>query len=74
MHPLRNLPGIPGKPNSSLRVTIYALLLLSFFLGLPQFHYMTALMIMIIIRRKDVPGGLLAPVIIPLPRFNSGLH
>lgn len=62
---------ISRNASSSLRLTIYGLLLLSFFLGLPQFHYMTALMIMLIIRRKDVPGGLLAPVSIPLPTFSA---
>lgn len=59
------------NPFSSLRLTIYSLLLLSFFLGLPQFHYLTALMIMLIIRRKNVPGGLLAPVVIPLPQWKQ---
>jgi hypothetical protein len=45
-----------------LRLLIYTLLLITFFTGIPQLHYVIALMIALIIRHKDVPGGLFAPV------------
>jgi hypothetical protein len=50
------------KDKQTLRLFIYTLLLIAFFSGIPQLHYVTALMIALIIRHKDVPGGLLAPV------------
>ncbi len=45
-----------------LRLLIYGLLAFAFFLGLPQYHYATALMIAVIIRHRDEPLGLFAPV------------
>lgn len=45
-----------------LRVVIYGLLVTTFYLGLPAFHYATALMIYLIARHKDDPGALFAPV------------
>ena len=58
-----------------LRVLIYSLLVLTFFLGLPQVHYASALMIAILIRHKDEPQGILGPVNstdISLPFFTEG--
>ena len=57
--------------HTSLRLTIYSLIALSFFLGLPQFHYAAALMVGLIIRYKDHPAGLFTTVEIPLPRFGD---
>jgi hypothetical protein len=45
-----------------LRILIYFLVLATFFLGMPHIHYAVALMVAVIIRHKDSPGGLLAPV------------
>lgn len=45
-----------------LRLTIYALLIVTFFLGLPHIHYAAALVIAILIRHKDEPRGILGPV------------
>jgi hypothetical protein len=45
-----------------LRLTIYSLLVLTFFLGLPSFHYATALIIGLLIRYKDEPNALFAPI------------
>ena len=45
-----------------LRTVIYGLLITTFCLGLPAFHYATALMIYLIVRHKDDPGALFAPV------------
>jgi hypothetical protein len=45
-----------------LRVTIYLLLLLTFCLGLPSFHYSVALMIAALLKFKDHPKGLLSPI------------
>lgn len=45
-----------------LRCTVYGLIYTSFILGLPAFHYVTALMIVIILRHKDSAAGLLTPV------------
>jgi len=45
-----------------LRLTIYALLILTFFLGLPQMHYAAALFIAVLIRHKNEPKGILGPV------------
>ncbi len=58
-----------------LRISIYALLLLTFFLGLPQVHYASALMIAILIRHKDEAQGIFGPVNsteISLPLFTQG--
>ena len=49
-------------PRLTLRVTIYLLLLLTFCLGLPQFHYSVAIMIAILLKFKDRPEGLLTPL------------
>lgn len=38
-------------------LVIFGLLLLTFCLGLPQFHYTVALMIAVILRYKDEPLG-----------------
>jgi hypothetical protein len=46
----------------SFRILIYVLLLVSFYLGLPHMHYAVALMIVLLIRAKDLPGGLFSPV------------
>jgi hypothetical protein len=45
-----------------LRFLIYVLLYTSFALGLPQFHYATALMVAVIIKHKEDPKGLWAQV------------
>ena len=45
-----------------LRGVIYFLLLGTFFLGLPSFHYTVALMIALIIRHKDVTTTLFTPI------------
>jgi hypothetical protein len=45
-----------------LRLTIYGLILLTFYLGLPQLHYSVAIMIALLIRHKDNPQGLFQPV------------
>jgi|GEM_PF-5943865 len=50
------------KNKLALRLLIYALLYTTFALGLPQFHYATAIMIALIIRHKDDSRGLLAPI------------
>jgi hypothetical protein len=44
------------------RLAIYGLLLLTFCLGLPSFHYATALIIALLIRHRHDPGALLRPV------------
>ena len=44
---------------------IAALVVAAFCLGLPQFHYTTALMIAAILRYKDTPGDIFAPVSLP---------
>lgn len=41
--------------NTAWSLTIFSLLLLTFCLGLPQFHYTVALMIALILRYKDEP-------------------
>jgi hypothetical protein len=48
--------------NLSLRLFVYALVVFAFYLGLPQFHYGVALMIALIIKCKDNPARLFAPV------------
>ncbi len=45
-----------------LRLFIYGLLLLTFCLGLPSFHYATALMIALMLRHKDDPSALFKPI------------
>jgi len=45
-----------------LRLIIYSLLLLTFLLGQPSFHYTAALMIALIIKHKDNPDVLNAPI------------
>ncbi|MCA9838210.1 MAG: hypothetical protein KC422_14930 [Trueperaceae bacterium] len=45
-----------------LRLCIYGIILLTFFLGLPQVHYAAALMIAIMIRHKDEPKGIFGPI------------
>ena len=52
-----------GISKLSLRLFIYALILFTFCLGIPQFHYGVALMIFIIMKCKDNPSRLFAPVI-----------
>ena len=47
---------------ASLRLVIYGLICFSFFTGVPQIHYCVALMVALIIRHKDEPGGLFSPV------------
>lgn len=53
-------------PSLSARVTwqliIAALVLVAFCLGFPQFHYTAALMIAAILRYKDAPGDIFAPI------------
>lgn len=51
-----------GSGRHVLRGTIYLLLLVTFFLGWPVFHYTVALMIALLIRHKDEPAALFAPV------------
>jgi hypothetical protein len=48
--------------NLNLRLFVYALIIFAFYLGLPQFHYGIALMIAVLIKCKDNPGKLFAPV------------
>ena len=45
-----------------IRLLIYALLLTTFFAGVPVFHYVAAVMIGLLIHYRDDPRGLLAPV------------
>ncbi len=45
-----------------LRLLIYALLLLTFFLGVPHVHYASALMIAVLIRHKDEPKGIFGSI------------
>ena len=45
-----------------LRLVIYGILYLSFALGIPSFHYAAAVMIALIMRHRDAPGGLLGPI------------
>ena len=45
-----------------IRFLIYALLLTTFFAGVPVFHYVVAVMIGLLIHYRDDPRGLLAPV------------
>ncbi|HHO56685.1 MAG TPA: hypothetical protein ENK21_09870 [Trueperaceae bacterium] len=40
------------KYHISLRTIMYALIIFSFFLGIPQIHYFVAIMITLIIRNK----------------------
>jgi hypothetical protein len=46
----------------AIRALIFGLLLLAFFAGLMQFDYAVAVMIALIIRHRDDPGGLRAPI------------
>jgi hypothetical protein len=58
--------------NLSLRLFVYTLIIFAFYLGLPQFHYGIALMIAMLIKCKDNPAKLFAPVEsieIKLPKF-----
>jgi hypothetical protein len=48
--------------NLSLRLVVYALVIVAFYLGLPQFHYGVALMIAVLIKCKDNPAKLFARV------------
>jgi hypothetical protein len=48
--------------NLSLRLFVYALVVFAFYLGLPQFHYGIALMIAVLVKCKDNPEKLFAPV------------
>ena len=55
-----------------LRIVIYTLIIVAFWLGLPQFHYAAAIMIALLIRHKDQPSALLQPIDstnISLPKF-----
>ncbi len=45
-----------------LRLGIYLIIVFTFFLGLPQFHYSAALMIAIMMRHKDNPVDLFKPI------------
>ncbi len=45
-----------------LRLCIYATIILTFFLGLPQVHYAAALMVAIMIRHKNEPKGIFGPL------------
>ncbi|UCH27204.1 MAG: hypothetical protein JSV66_06070 [Trueperaceae bacterium] len=51
-----------NRQRMGLRLLIYVLLYTSFALGLPQYHYATALMIAVIIKHKEDPQSLLAQV------------
>lgn len=60
-----------------LRLCIYALIVFTFFLGLPQVHYVSALMIAIIIRHKNEPKGIFGPINsteLKLPLFSRDLE
>jgi hypothetical protein len=46
----------------SLRLFVYALVIVAFYLGLPQFHYGIALMIAVLIKCKDNPAKLFEKV------------
>ncbi len=48
--------------NILLRLSVYALVIFAFYLGLPQFHYGVALMVAVLMKCKDNPAKLLAPV------------
>jgi hypothetical protein len=50
------------NPRTSLRLIIYSLLLLTFYLGWPQIHYLVAFTIAVLIRHKDHPEALFQPV------------
>ncbi len=56
-------------PSLSARVTwqltIVSLFFVAFCLGFPQFHYTAALMIAAILRYKDAPGDIFAPISLP---------
>ena len=58
-----------GAPSSCARVTwqltIVSLFFVAFCLGFPQFHYTAALMIAAILRYKDAPGDIFAPISLP---------
>lgn len=45
-----------------LRLVIYGILYFSFALGIPSFHYAAAVMIALLVRHRDAPGGLFAPI------------
>ena len=51
-----------NRSRFTFRLVIYSLLALSFYLGLPAFHYATALMIALILRHRDEPDALFKPV------------
>jgi hypothetical protein len=60
----------------SLRLSVYALVIFAFYLGLPQFHYGIALMIAMLIKCKDNPAKLFAPVEsleIKMPKFKLSM-
>ncbi len=64
-----------GGGRQVLRGVIYLLLLVTFFLGWPSFHYTVALMIAVLIRHKDEPAALFAPIEgYPLPRLGARLE
>ncbi len=44
------------------QLAIVSLLLIAFCLGFPQFHYTAALMVAAILRYKDTPGDIFAPL------------
>ncbi|CAN5905646.1 hypothetical protein BH24DEI2_BH24DEI2_18150 [soil metagenome] len=53
-----------------LRGVIYLLLLITFFLGLPTFHYTVALMVALLLRHRNNPAALFTPIdSYPLPTW-----
>lgn len=58
-----------------LRLSIYTLIIFAFCLGMPQFHYATAIMIALLVRHKHNPGALLQPIevssVVLTPRRSS---
>jgi hypothetical protein len=55
--------------NTVWTLVVVSLLLLTFFLGLPSFHYSVALMISLIVRYRDIP--LDKPLFAPAPVKSS---
>ena len=63
-----------GSERFLLRLVIYLLLLTTFCLGWPSFHYAVALMVAILIRHRNDPAALFRPIeAYPLPRIGPRL-
>ena len=55
----------PSLSAAAWLFVIAALAITAFCLGFPQFHYTAALMIAAILRYKNTPGDIFAPVSLP---------